>query len=70
MTLWANAIKVVFALVQLGILANSLYADEIRYGRTGKPSSDKNMFFIPCVSDFRLTELDQKMSCYFVSSIK
>jgi hypothetical protein len=60
MTLWANAIKVVFALVQLVILANSLYADEIRYGRTGKPSSDKNMFFIPCVSDFRLTEVDQK----------
>jgi hypothetical protein len=38
----ANATKVVFALIQLGILANNLCADEIRYSRTGKLSYHMN----------------------------
>ncbi len=36
-----NATKVVFALIQLGILANNLEDDEIRYCRTGTLSTKK-----------------------------
>ncbi len=66
----ANAAKVVFAFIQLGILAKYVYADEIRYSRTGRLSPKVPQFLslfigqLVCYWSQRLAKLPTLVTCF------